>query len=102
MSGDDALTRLQRWYEAQCDDEWEHRYGVEIGTLDNPGWRVRVDLRDTALEGRDYPRSETHRTDDDWVVTWAEADLWEAACGPLNLTEALERFLTWAAAEPGP
>ena len=36
----DALYLLQRWYVAQCDGEWEHAYGVEIGTLDNPGWSI--------------------------------------------------------------
>jgi hypothetical protein len=43
----DALYLLQRWYVAQCNGEWEHSYGIEIGTLDNPGWSLRVDLKDT-------------------------------------------------------
>ena len=45
----DALYLLQRWYVAQCDAEWEHSYGVEIGTLDYPGWSLRIDLKGTAL-----------------------------------------------------
>jgi hypothetical protein len=45
----DALYLLQRWYVAQCDSEWEHGFGVEIGTLDNPGWCIRIDLNHTAL-----------------------------------------------------
>ncbi len=36
-----ALSRLQRWYSAQCDGDWEHGLGVRIETLDNPGWMVQ-------------------------------------------------------------
>jgi Immunity protein 53 len=37
--------RLQVWYLAQCDGDWEHRHGVTIGTLDNPGWSLRIDSK---------------------------------------------------------
>lgn len=33
----DVLERLERWYAAQCNGDWEHTYGVKIGYLDNPG-----------------------------------------------------------------
>ena len=45
-----ALSSLQRWYSSQCDGDWEHQLGVEITTLDNPGWLVRIELRHTPLE----------------------------------------------------
>jgi hypothetical protein len=32
----DVLGWLEQWYQQQCDDEWEHHYGVTIETLDNP------------------------------------------------------------------
>jgi Immunity protein 53 len=35
---------LEKWYRARCNGDWEHQWGVEIGTLDNPGWRVHIDL----------------------------------------------------------
>jgi hypothetical protein len=96
----DALAKLQRWYLDQCDDEWEHAYGITIETLDNPGWRLRIDLADTRLSDRDYERAEMHRTDDDWVVSWREEQRWCAACGPLNLDEAVAAFLDWAGSWP--
>jgi len=43
----DTLSELQKWYEAECDGNWEHHYGVKIDTLDNPGWLVTIDLTDT-------------------------------------------------------
>ena len=41
------LEWLEQWYEKTCDGDWEHIYGISIDTLDNPGWRVRIDLRET-------------------------------------------------------
>ena len=94
---DDApLRRLQRWYANQCDGEWEHDYGVDIGTLDNPGWTLRVDLTGTPLAGRSFGRLENHRGEHDWLVCWIEQHQFHAACGPRNLDEAIETFLEWA------
>jgi hypothetical protein len=92
----DVLGELQRWYLDQCDGEWEHAYGLTIDTLDNPGWSLRVDLADTPLSDREYERAEAHRTEDDWVVSWRADRCWRAACGPLNLAEAVAAFVDWA------
>jgi hypothetical protein len=92
----DVLAELQAWYLEQCNDDWEHSHGVTIDTLDNPGWTVDVDLADTPLSSRPYDRAETRRTEDDWLVSWREEARWRAACGPLNLAEALAAFLDWA------
>ena len=100
MATEDVLAELERWYLAQCDEEWEHNYGVVIGTLDNPGWQVSVDLIDTPLDTMPYERAEAHRTEDDWVVSWRSEQKWEAACGPLNLREALALFLAWSRSAP--
>ncbi|MEU7928093.1 immunity 53 family protein [Micromonospora sp. NPDC049801] len=86
---------LQAWYATQCDGEWEHEYGIRIETLDNPGWSVRIDLGDTALSGMAYERQELRRGEHDWVLTRVEEDQFRAACGPLNLGEALHLFRQW-------
>jgi Immunity protein 53 len=52
----ESLSLLERWYSAQCDGDWEHQYGVHIGTLDNPGWTLRIDLCGTDVEGRTLDR----------------------------------------------
>jgi Immunity protein 53 len=54
-----ALQRLQDWYSAQCDGDWEHQQGVRIESLDNPGWALDIDLADTALA--DKPFTEVKR-----------------------------------------
>lgn len=35
---------LQNWFDAQCDGNWEHEYGIRIETIDNPGWNIEIDL----------------------------------------------------------
>jgi hypothetical protein len=47
----DNISWLEDWYTAQCDGDWEHGYGVHVGTLDNPGWRVEIDLVGTRYDG---------------------------------------------------
>lgn len=91
----DPADQVARWYASQCDGDWEHSFGISIETLDNPGWSLRVDLRRTELEDRSLAREEIHRADDDWMVCWIENGQYRAACGPLNLAEALAAFLAW-------
>jgi len=92
----DVLAWLQWWYADQCDGDWEHGEGVAIGTLDNPGWRVEIDIEGTPLEGRAYERTKVERTDQDWLHSWLDGVKWHAAGGPLNLAEALALFQAWA------
>lgn len=47
---EDHLGWIERWYQEQCDGEWEHDCGVTVETLDNPGWLVKIDLRDVEPE----------------------------------------------------
>lgn len=42
-----AITRLQKWFAAQCNGDWEHLNGIKIETTDNPGWWVQVDISGT-------------------------------------------------------
>ncbi len=46
------LIWLQSWYAEQTNGDWEHQYGIQIETLDNPGWHILIDL-----EGTDYEES---------------------------------------------
>lgn len=88
---------LERWYQAQCDGDWEHEWGVRIATLDNPGWTMAIDLEGTALAGRAYARTDIRRGTSDWVMARVVGGVFEAFCGPLNLGEAVRLFREWAA-----
>ncbi|WP_140908426.1 immunity 53 family protein [Cognatiluteimonas lumbrici] len=92
------LQRLQDWYQSHCDGDWEHSYGVEIDTLDNPGWVVRIDLADTELEGRDFVVLERgdSEADPDWIHCRVESRAFVGTGGVRNLAEILGTFLEWA------
>src|SRR5436305_14213899 len=91
-----ALQKLQDWYLAQCNGDWEHTYGVSIGTLDNPGWIFDVELTDTSLAGKPFAtlkQNMEHPTD--WVHCSVSDHKSRGACRSLNIESALEIFVVW-------
>jgi len=40
-------------------------------------------------------RSKVERSEHDWIHAWVEGGEFHAACGPLNLGEALHAFRQW-------
>lgn len=97
-----TLQRLCKWYRSQCDGEWEHTWGVKLETLDNPGWRVEIDLQGTQLEDVPFDGHEDrYRHDTEWIRCWREDQTFNIACGPERLEEGLRVFLDWADAIHG-
>ena len=101
---DENLTWLMQWYLAECNDDWEHSYGVKIDTLDNPGWTLKIDLRETGLIGRPFKRVEQGEPASDleewrslgsWLVADVKGDVFDVACGPLDLPAAIQVFRDW-------
>lgn len=92
------LTRLNNWYQSHCDGEWEHAFGIAIGTLDNPGWTLKINLQDTELQYKPFAVLSIDNDDDkdDWVYCEVEEGIFHGACGPKRLDEMLETFLDWA------
>ena len=68
MDEPDSLTWLHAWYAIQCDGAWEHEYGVSIETIDNPGWFLKLDLRETGVDGSTFAKREVHRSKNDWFI----------------------------------
>ena len=94
----DQISRIQRWYADQCDGDWEHTFGIKLGTLDNPGWLLYVEISDTALADKPFlPILRGDSEDDtDWLHCKVANGKFEAAGGSHNLQEMLEMFLQWA------
>jgi hypothetical protein len=65
--GASALARLMRWYEAQCDGDWEHGYGLRIESMDDPGWSVLIDLAETGVPPEAIAPREERRSEHDWI-----------------------------------
>ena len=61
----DELQQLQKWYSSQCNQDWEHSFGVKIDTLDNPGWTLEIDFRETNLAERAFAAFSRGNSEDD-------------------------------------
>src|SRR5262245_56648750 len=91
-----ALTELSRSYESQCDGDWEHSGGVHINTLDNPGWRVMINLDRTNLESTPFEEISDLGKNEDWIRCWKCGTTFHGAGDPTKLETILETFLDWA------
>jgi hypothetical protein len=90
-----SLERLENWYSSQCNGDWEHQYGIEIGTVDNPGWSIEIDLTGTKCGNKTLRRMKLERTEKDWLQYWVENRKFNAACGPKKLSEMNDIFCKW-------
>jgi hypothetical protein len=45
----EILDWIQNYFKNNCDGDWEHSSGIQITTLDNPGWDVEIDISNTSL-----------------------------------------------------
>jgi len=91
-----VLAELQNWYQSQCNGDWEHEYGIEIGNLDNPGWEVKIDLIGTELENKQFKEIEIDNSDDDWIFCKAEDSKFVSYADPQKLEKILQIFLEWS------
>lgn len=94
----DLLSWLQSYYASCCNGDWEHGEGIRIETLDNPGWFVKMSLRDTNLAAIDFERVEVENSDQDWYHCWKEDEIFTGAGGLYNLTSILTIFREWVTA----
>ena len=91
------MRRLQEWFHSQCDGEWEHGEAITIGTLDNPGWTLKVALADTPLEDKPFAElKRDYESENEWLTCFLRDGKFMGACGPLKLEEMIEVFLSWA------
>lgn len=92
-----TMARLDKWYSDQCDEDWEHSYGVTIDTLDNPGWDLSIDIIGTEIENIEI---ETFKSGDDyekdWIAYKVDGGKFQGSCGAGRLDELLNIFLKYA------
>ncbi|QZA76587.1 immunity 53 family protein [Deefgea tanakiae] len=93
-----TIQRVQEWYASQCNEDWEHSYGITIENIDNPGWIVKIDLTETNLYCVPFEEFQREQRDDelDWVSCKSDGVKFIGACGARNLEEVLIIFLNWA------
>jgi hypothetical protein len=91
----DLLAELQNWYASNCDGDWEHDWGAKIGTLDNPGWMVDLNLEGTILEDRDFEAQKVDITENNWYSCQVRDKVFRGRGGPFNLGDILRVFVEW-------
>ncbi|MDF7680885.1 Imm53 family immunity protein [Enterobacteriaceae bacterium ESL0689] len=86
----DILIFLQNWYQSKCNGKWEHEYGFDISTIDNPGWKV-------SISGEYGRKSKTINIDEDdaWIVINANDNHFDGYGSPDNLVAILKYAQEW-------
>jgi hypothetical protein len=98
----EALQWLLDWYAAQCNGEWEHGYGIHIESLDNPGFYIKIDLRETDLEGRTFVTTKcgdgpgTDDPQERWYHCEVKEGVFLGAGGIYSLLTIINVFRHWA------
>ena len=88
----DILKWLEDWYAARCNGDWEHGSGVNIGTLDNPGWTISINLEETEWEDLIVDSELNEKSDTDWYYYKIENSVFLAGGDLTKLAFLLERF----------
>ncbi len=89
---------LIAWYIAQCDGEWEHRYGIKLQTLDNPGWLLNIALIHTDLQGCAMQEISEgcsplgHPVSLRWIACTVKENVFRGACDPTQVARLFSVF----------
>ncbi len=86
------LEWLEHWYSSRCDGDWEHQYGVEITTIDNPGWSVTIDLVYTDWQDLEIKYQDFETSKNDWYGYRVENGKFEGFGDPKKLTIIVDAF----------
>ena len=96
-----TLLEIQEWYKEQCNGDWEHGMGVKIDNIDNPGWSVKISIKETMLEGKSFSPvqygvgDQAIDGDGKWLICRLEKGEFVGYGGPFKLEEILRVFLDW-------
>lgn len=93
---EDTMEWLQKWYQQYCDGDWEHDEHFHIRNIDNPGWRVTINVAGTCCEDQLFESIRREISATDWYHCFVRNGKFEGACGPNNLMKVLDVFKEWA------
>ena len=92
------LAAIIDWYVTQCDESWEHQYGIKLETLDNPGWLLIVDLIHTDLQGCSMPElcegcsPDANPVSPRWIHCSVQENQFRGACDPNQVARLFRVF----------
>jgi hypothetical protein len=88
----EIINWLQNWYEKECDGDWEHGYGVEIKTIDNPGWKVKINISKYFDDNYSLNIIQDETSAKDWYSYKIENSFFYGYSDPNKLFFLLEKF----------
>lgn len=88
----DVLEWLGKWYQKQCDGVWEDDHGIDIQTMNNPGWQVRIELHGTPYSNIELEWTSEQNEDEDWYGYKFELAVFDGIGDPSKLEFILEQF----------
>lgn len=86
---------IAKWYASNCDGDWEHMYQVRIYTVDNPGWRVEIDIAETIQQDKKFEHFSKCEDEDNWISCEVKNDVFYGNGDPSKLESILEVFRQW-------
>jgi disulfide oxidoreductase YuzD len=86
------ISWLENWFLSNCNNDWEHSYGITIETTDNPGWYIKIDLKNTSLENEEREYILTEKNENDWYGIKVENAEFVASGDPSKLSLLLNIF----------
>ena len=98
---DDTLKWLQSWYYDLCDGNWEHTHGISIETIDNPGWKVSIDLSKTSYENLSFSPVKMDHSNSNWYHCLVKHKKFVGYGGPNNLLDIVKAFKEWTEEQGG-
>lgn len=92
MPIDDVLLWLEDWCASYWTTDAKRKLRLVVGTLDNPGWDVRISCALTNTEGDPPTLLKVRRAEHDWLLCRGDGSSFDGCGGPLNLAQILEVF----------
>ena len=89
------LNWLIKWFKMNCNNDWEHGYGIKIVTFDNPGWGIDIDLSNTELENCYFEDITIDNGENDWYFCTIENNIFKGRGDPNKLITILQIFKNW-------
>ena len=89
------LEWLDDWYQRQCNGEWEHRQGVSLKSLDNPGWHLTIRLAGTSAVNTRPQQLRLDTRSGEWLACSIAAECFEGSGDPRKLEQIIGVFRRW-------
>ena len=104
LTKSNVMERLINWYLKFCDGIWEHSQGIEISTIDNPGFRIKINLKGCGyncsfFEEIDWECAEN--PEQDWIHCLMKDEIWYGYGSPNNFCKLISIFIDWEENECG-